>query len=151
MDTPIRCAALLKMHLGEEVKCARGQQRDDRNWELHPHSFFYSVEGEYNKNNFTKASQKEEARAVPCKSKVETNEICLWNLGSLLKVEMANGRKVECKKKESCDKVHKLLNETTKKEAMLVGDKMNNSKLKTSYEKKLISVTGFKNVGVAFK
>ena len=88
---------------------------------------------------------------MPCKSKVETNEICLWNLGSLLKVAMANGREVECKKKESCDKVHKLLNETTKKEAMLVVDKMNNSKLKTSYEKKLISVTGFKNVGVAFK
>ena len=52
---------------------------------------------------------------------------------------------------ESCDKVHNLLNETTNKETMLVVDKMNNSKLKISYEKKLISVTGFKNVGVAFK
>ena len=97
IDSPIRCAVLLKMHLGEEVKCARGQQGDDRNWELHPDSFFYSVEGEYNKNNFAKASQKEEARAVRCKSKVKTDEICLWNLGSSLKVEMANGREVECK------------------------------------------------------
>ena len=59
MDTPIRCAALLKIYLSEEVKCARRQQGDDRDWELHPHSFFYSTEEEFNKNNFGNVSQKE--------------------------------------------------------------------------------------------
>ena len=154
MDTPVRCAALLKTYLSEEVKCARGLQGDERNWELHPHSFFYSVEGEFNKNIFTKAARKEEvraeARSTSNKSKVE-NEICIWYLGSLLQVEMNNGKEVECRNKETCSRIHKPLNQTTKKEANMVVDKMNNSKLKTSFEKKMISVTGFKKLGVAFK
>ena len=155
MDTPVCCAALLRMYLSEEVKCARGLQGDERNWELHPHSFFYSVEGEYNKNTFAKATKKEEARAetraAHKKTKVESNEICIWNLGSLLQVEMSNGKIVECRNKDTCSRDHKPLNQTTKKDAKMVVDKMNNSKLKTSYEKKIISVTGFKKLGVAFQ
>jgi hypothetical protein len=91
-----------------------------------------------------------EARSTPNKSKVE-NEICIWYLGSLLQVEMNNGKEVECRNKETCSRIHKPLNQTTKKEANMVVDKMNNSKLKTSFEKKMISVTGFKKLGVAFK
>ena len=151
MDTPIRCAALLKMYLSEEVKCARRQQGDDRDWELHPHSFFYSTEGEFNKNNFGKVSQKEEARTIPKKSNVATDEICIWNLGSQLKVEMGDGKEVECRNKDTCSKVHKPLNQTTTKEAKTTVDKMNNSRLKTSYGNKLITITGFKKLGVEFK
>jgi hypothetical protein len=96
-------------------------------------------------------SQKEETRAAPKKSKVEIDVICVWNLGSLLKVEMGNGKEVECRNKVTCSKGHKPMNQTTKKEAKMTVDEMSNSKLKTSYESKLISMTGFKKLGVVFK
>ena len=104
---------------------------------------------------FQKATKKEEARAetraAQNKTKVESNEIRIWNLGSLLQVEMSNGKIVECRNKDTCSRDHKPLNQTTKRDAKTVVDKMNNSKLKTSYEKKIISVTGFKKLGVAFQ
>ena len=64
---------------------------------------------------------------------------------------MGNGKEVECRNKDTCSKVHKPLNQTTKKEAKMTLDKMNNSKLKTSYESNLISMTGFKKLEVVFK
>ena len=64
---------------------------------------------------------------------------------------MGNGKEVECRNKDTCSKVHKPLNQTTKKEAKTTVDKMNNSRLKTSYENKLITITGFKKLGVEFK
>lgn len=96
MNSPENCATLLKMYLGEEVKCARGLKDEDQNWELHPHSYFYLVEGEYEKNIFPKSTNQTELKVNPTMDS-EEKEICLWNLVSQLKVDMLNGKRVECR------------------------------------------------------
>ena len=55
MKAPEKCAALLKIHLSDVVQCARCHGKEETNWEVHPHSFFYSIEGEYQKNILKKA------------------------------------------------------------------------------------------------
>lgn len=149
MDSPIYCAALLKMYLNEEVKSARGERGEEKNWEIHPHSFFYSAEGEYSKNIFVNTVVKVAAKSVVKnvsfeKSTIEDKEICLWHLGSQLGVEASSGKRVECRHKETCRKIHKTLHNTTKYEATAIIEKMTNGKLKTSFEKQMSSVTGFK-------
>lgn len=150
MDSPINCAALLKMYLNDEVKSARGERREETNWEIHPHSFFYSAEGDYSKNIFVNIVVKTMLTKPIVKnvsfekSAVEDKEICLWHLGSQLGVEASSGKRIECRHKEICRKIHKTLHNTTKCEATAVVEKMTNGKLKTSFEEQMRSVTGFK-------
>lgn len=86
MESPMDCAALLKKYLSEEVRCARGQVDEDRNWELHPHSVFYSIEGEYDRNVFKKSTSKTATHSKSLTTLMEEKEICLWFLGSQLEV-----------------------------------------------------------------
>ncbi len=146
MSSPENCAALLKMYLSEEVKCAKGQNNEDQNWELHPHSFFYSVEGEYNRNEFTKSNKQKETQIKFEKMDNEVKEICLWNLGSQMEVDMSNGKRVECRNTDLCTRIHKTVQKTTKKEAKTIIDKMNNGKLKISFESKFNSAANFKKI-----
>ena len=136
----------MKACASEQVKCARGQNNEDQNWELHPHSFFYSVEGEYNRNEFTKSNKQKETQIKFEKMDNEVKEICLWNLGSQMEVDMSNGKRVECRNKDSCTRIHKTIQETTKKEAKTIIDKMNNCKLKISFESKFNSAANFKKI-----
>lgn len=143
MDSPENCTALLKMYLGDEVKRAIGLKDEDQTWELHPHSYFYSVEGEHERNIFTKPTNHIETKVNPTVDK-EKKEICLWNLGSQLEVDMSNGKGVECRNKDLCSRIRKTLQSTRRKEAKETIDRMNNGKLKTSFESKLSSATDFK-------
>ena len=111
---------------------------------------FRSAKGDYSKNVFinivvktmlTKSIVKNVSFE---KSAVENKEICLWHLGSQLGVEASSGKRIECRHKEICRKIHKTLHNTTKCEATVIVEKMTNGKLKTSFEKQMRSVTGFK-------
>jgi hypothetical protein len=53
MDTPTKCAALLRTYMSDQVQAANGEKGKESNWEPHPHSFFYSAEGEYQKIKFS--------------------------------------------------------------------------------------------------
>lgn len=145
LNTPRYCAELLKLYLSEEIKGAKGTKQRGQKWEAHPHSFFYAEEGEYNKCKFTKTVIKKETKSTMIINKPKKPEVCLWHLGALLEVDNYNGKRVECRNKESCMNTHKLLHDLTKKEAITLVEKMGSGKLKSSYETKINASKKFKN------
>lgn len=144
MDSPMQCAALLKRYLSDQVKGARGQHDKDYNWEGHPHSFFYSSEGEFQKISFTKINETGKSKEPAIGKHIVEQELCLWHLGSLIQVDMSNGKRVECRNKDTCKNKHKTISNITKHEAASLINKMNGGKLKSSFEQKIALTTGFK-------
>lgn len=91
MNSPQNCVALLAQYLTDEMRGAKNQLERFRNWEAHPHSHFYSVEGIYNKVTW-RSKTKLPAEGKP-KKKVEEMKrgTCIYHLGSQIIVIGKNG------------------------------------------------------------
>ena len=76
--------------------------------------------------------------------KIDECDTCLWHFGSQLDIHTSNGKRVECRNKDKCSKVHRNITSITKKEAKIVVSTMNDGKLKNSFDTKVNSTNDFK-------
>lgn len=106
MNMPARCAALLKRYIHKIVRRARGVSGTN-NWELHPHSKFYSQEGTFDKVVFLKKSRVDESNsnkyvlAAPSKEAIHQTPqgsmtVCPYHIVSQLGVKSKSGSVIEC-------------------------------------------------------
>jgi hypothetical protein len=107
MDTSTKCAALLRKYLSDQVQAARGEKEKESNWEPHPHSFFYSAEGEYQKIKFS---------PIPSDI-VKSKDMCEWHLGYLLQVKEYNNKIIQCRSGAKYRFAHNDLREINRKQA----------------------------------
>ena len=116
MNTPASCAELLSMYFRQQICGAKGLLSQSENWEPHPHSKYYAIEGTYNKIIQRKEQKipvrsvaKNDAKKAPIKT-------CIYHLGQQLNVTGYEGKKIECRNKGHCKKVHENIENMTRKE-----------------------------------